>query len=268
MTNFRTNLEKVGLHSRKCPKVIPIFCSFSLPRLIKTNERTNSGPDREEGGERDFPQLFIFILLARESVCVCVFVWMRSIVWFMYKKGKLFLFGRLPSFCIYPAIKYNCCTPWPCIGKCIKGRFSFLLDFCRFKIERKVIQKYINLQCSGRACCLFAVWLSVAVLSLYNFFILFFVYINRIVSNNFYCNSLPKGQRRWLVVGKLEHTRKEPFSCAAENSSFSKLFRFIFNVLLFCSVFVILIILTCYFCVLSVSVCVGVLFVCVCFLEK
>lgn len=126
----------------------------------------------------------------------------------------------------------------------------------------------MNLQCSGRACCLFAVWLSVAVLSLYNFFILFFVYINRIVSNNFYCNSLPKGQRRWLVVGKLEHTRKEPFSCAAENSSFSKLFRFIFNVLLFCSVFVILIILTCYFCVLSVSVCVGVLFVCVCFLEK
>lgn len=127
----------------------------------------------------------------------------------------------------------------------------------------------MNLQCSGRACCLFAVWLSVAVLSLYNFFILFFVYINRIVSNNFYCNSLPKGQRRWLVVGKLEHTRKEPFSCAAENSSFSKLFRFIFNVLLFCSVFVILIILTCYFCVLSVSVCVCGCVVCLClFLGK
>lgn len=61
-----------------------------------------------------------------------------------------------------------------------------------------------------------------------------------------------------MVVGKLEHTRKEPFSL--KTRLFPSSLGFFFSQT-FCSVFVTLIILTCYFCV---YVCVFCVWVCGC----
>lgn len=93
----------------------------------------------------------------------------------------------------------------------------------------------------------FAVWLSVVdFVTVYIFF--FYLYINRIVSNNFYCNTVSqKAKEGGSGGGKIGTlTRKEPFSCALKTRLFPSSLRF-FNIL-FCSVFVTLIILTCYFC--------------------
>lgn len=107
----------------------------------------------------------------------------------------------------------------------------------------------------------FAVWLSVADFVTVYIFSLLYLYINRIVSNNFYCNTVSRkakegGSGGGGDGGKIgTHTRKEPFSCALKTRLFPSSLGF-FNIL-FCSVFVTLIILTCYFC-LCLSVSVGV----------
>lgn len=107
--------------------------------------------------------------------------------------------------------------------------------------------------------CSFAVWLSVAdFVTVYIFFLLY-LYINRIVSNNFYCNTVSRKAKEGGSGGGGKigtHTRKEPFSCALKTRLFPSSLGFFFNIL-FCSVFVTLIILTCYFC-LCLSVSVGV----------
>lgn len=135
-----------------------------------------------------------------------------------------------------------------CIGKCIKGIDSLFIKlfFSRFKIESD--KKFQNIyESSAEGWLQFAVWLSVAdFVTVYIIF--FYLYINRIVSNNFYCNTVSRkakeGGSGGGKIGTL--TRKEPFSCALKTRLFPSSLGF-FNIL-FCSVFVTLIILTGYFC--------------------
>lgn len=84
----------------------------------------------------------------------------------------------------------------------------------------------------------FAVWLFVAdFVTVYIFFLLY-LYINRIVSNNFYCNTVSRKAKEGGSGGgggKIgTHTRKEPFSCALKTRLFPSSLGFFQHSVLFC----------------------------------
>lgn len=110
----------------------------------------------------------------------------------------------------------------------------------------------------------FAVWLSVAVfVTVYLLLFLFLCVYKQNRFEQFLLQQSPERPKKVVVVvEKLEHTRKEPFSL--KTRLFPSSLGFFFSQT-FCSVFVTLIILTCYLCMcVFVCECVGV----VCLLEK
>lgn len=147
--------------------------------------------------------------------CVCVIC--------MHKKGKVFFSLQEASFFLSQLFcnKIQCGVhTWLYLGKCIKGKLFFCVDFSRFKIEReKMSPKYIRIvQKEGVP--------SLVVCDGFVNILFFLVYINRMFRTFFLLQQSPEGQRRWWWCWwENWNTRGKSFF-RSENSSFSKLLSF------------------------------------------